>query len=42
MSNRRSRVTDAQAFVLQSTPWRETSLVARVFAREHGLVTLVA
>jgi len=42
MTNRRSRVTEAPAFVLQSTPWRETSLVARVFSREHGIVTVVA
>jgi len=42
MSKRGARVTDAMAFVLQSTPWRETSLIIKVFARDHGLVTLVA
>jgi DNA repair protein RecO (recombination protein O) len=42
MTNRRSRVTEAPAFVLHCTPWRETSLVARVFARDYGIVTVVA
>jgi DNA repair protein RecO (recombination protein O) len=28
--------------VLQTTAWRETSLIAKVFARDQGLVTLVA
>lgn len=42
MSKRAQRIIDAPAFVLQSTPWRETSLVIKVFARDHGIVTLVA
>lgn len=42
MSKRVPRVTDAPAFVLQSTAWRETSLIVKVFAHHHGVVTLVA
>lgn len=42
MNSRRSRVTEVKAFVLHCTPWRETSLVAKIFAREHGVLTLVA
>ncbi|HEX4858874.1 MAG TPA: DNA repair protein RecO [Usitatibacteraceae bacterium] len=30
------------AFVLHSIPWRETSAIAEVFAREHGRVGVVA
>lgn len=42
MSKRSARIIDAPAFVLQSTAWRETSLIVKVFARDHGVVTLVA
>lgn len=42
MSRRTTRITDASAFVLHSTPWRETSLILKAFSREHGIVTLVA
>jgi len=42
MSKRSVRITDAPAFVLQSTAWRETSLILKVFARDHGVMTLVA
>ncbi len=42
MSSRSARITDARAFVLQTTPWRETSLLVRVFARDHGTLALVA
>lgn len=42
MSKRLTRVTDAPGFVLQSTAWRETSLIVKVFARDQGVVTLVA
>lgn len=42
MSRRTNRITDASAFLLQTTAWRETSLIAKVFARDHGVVTLVA
>jgi DNA repair protein RecO (recombination protein O) len=42
MSSRSTRITDARAFVLQTTPWRETSLLVKAFARDYGTVTLVA
>lgn len=42
MSRRTSKVYDAPAFVLQSSAWRETSLILRVLARDHGVITLVA
>ncbi|MCD8504313.1 MAG: DNA repair protein RecO [Burkholderiaceae bacterium] len=42
MSKRSARIVDAQAFVLQSTAWRETSLIVKVFSRDYGVVTLVA
>lgn len=42
MSKRATRVTDAAGFVLQNTPWRETSLIVKVFTRDHGILTLVA
>ncbi len=42
MSKRAARITDAPAFLLQTTAWRETSLIAKVFARDHGVMTLVA
>lgn len=42
MSRRTTRITDASAFVLHSTSWRETSLIVKAFSREHGIVTLVA
>lgn len=42
MTRRSTRVTDAPAFVMHSNAWRETSLMLRVFARDYGIVTLVA
>ncbi len=42
MSKRSQRIIDASAFVLQATAWRETSLIVKAFARDHGVVTLVA
>ncbi len=42
MSRRSWRVTDAPSFVLQTSPWRETSLIAKVLSRDYGVVTLVA
>jgi DNA repair protein RecO (recombination protein O) len=38
----KQRIQDADAFVLHSYPYRETSLVLEVFSREHGRVALVA
>jgi len=37
-----SRVAEAQAFLLHSSPWRETSLLLEAYSREHGRVALVA
>lgn len=42
MSRRTLRVQDAEAYLLHSSPWRETSLLIQVFAREHGVVSLAA
>ncbi|MFT0534183.1 DNA repair protein RecO [Castellaniella hirudinis] len=42
MSKRGVRVLDAPAYVLHASPWRETSLLAQCFSRDHGLVVLVA
>jgi DNA repair protein RecO (recombination protein O) len=42
MSRRTTRIVEAPAFVLHSTPWRETSLIVKAFTRDHGIVTLVA
>ena len=42
MSRRTTRVIEAPAFVLQSTPWRETSLILKAFTKDHGIVTMVA
>lgn len=37
-----TRVSDAYAFLLHSTPWRETSLLVEAYSRRHGRVALVA
>jgi len=37
-----SRVEHQPAFLLHAYPWRETSLVAEVFTRDHGRMALVA
>lgn len=36
------RVADAAAFLLHSSPWRETSLMLEAYSREHGRIALVA
>jgi len=36
------RVDQQPAFVLHTYPWRETSLIAEVLARDHGRMALVA
>lgn len=38
----RQRVDNHPAFLLHSYPWRETSLIAEVFARDYGRIPLVA
>jgi len=42
MTRRANRVNETPAFVLHSTPWRETSLILKAFSKQHGMVTLVA
>jgi DNA repair protein RecO (recombination protein O) len=42
MRNQASRVDDNAAYVLHATPWRETSLIARIFSRDHGSLSIVA
>lgn len=43
MSKRRSpqRIHDASAYALHLTPWRETSVIVKVWSRAHGLVLAV-
>lgn len=38
----KKRVDQQPAFVLHTYPWRETSLIVEIFARDHGRVALVA
>ncbi|MDR0564817.1 MAG: DNA repair protein RecO, partial [Azoarcus sp.] len=40
--NRRPRIAQQPARVLHTLPWRETSLIAEVFTRNHGRLALVA
>ncbi|ETF01695.1 DNA repair protein RecO [Advenella kashmirensis W13003] len=42
MSRQSSRVQETSAYLLQATAWSETSVIARLFAREHGIITVVA
>lgn len=39
---REHRVTEQPGFVLHSYPYKETSLIVEVFARDHGRVPLIA
>lgn len=38
----KQRVEQQPGFVLHTHPWRETSLIVEVFARDHGRVAMVA
>lgn len=38
----KQRVDQQASFVLHSHPWRETSLIVEMFARDHGRVAMVA
>ncbi|THF67184.1 DNA repair protein RecO [Pseudothauera nasutitermitis] len=38
----KQRILEQPAYVLHTYPWRETSLIAEVFSRDHGRVALVA
>jgi DNA repair protein RecO (recombination protein O) len=40
--NPKQRVTGQAAWVLHTLPWRETSLIVEIFARDHGRAALVA
>ncbi|WKU18870.1 DNA repair protein RecO [Advenella alkanexedens] len=42
MSKRQHRILDAQAFLMHASNWSETSIIAQVFARDYGIVTVVA
>ncbi len=42
MQRKSTRVLDSSAFVLHTTPWRETSLLVKVFSREHGILLMAA
>lgn len=42
MSRRKTRVLDAEAYLLNAYAWSETSVIAHVFSREHGLIVGVA
>ena len=42
MQKKSTRVLDATAFVLHATPWRETSLLVKVFSRDHGILLMAA
>lgn len=40
--SRRQRVTDAASYLLHATAWKESSLIAQMFSRDYGVVSLVA
>lgn len=42
LPEREHRVTEQPGFVLHSYPYKETSLIVEVFARDHGRVPLIA
>ncbi len=42
LPEREHRITNQPGFVLHSYPYKETSLIVEVFAREHGRVPLIA
>jgi DNA repair protein RecO (recombination protein O) len=42
MSRRSQRRVDVPSYVLQTTAWRETSLIARVLTRDYGVIPMVA
>ncbi len=39
---KRQRVAEASSYLLHTTAWKESSLIAQMFSRDHGLVTVVA
>lgn len=40
--SRRQRVSEASAYLLHATAWKESSLIAQMFTRDYGIVALVA
>ncbi|HZJ98166.1 MAG: DNA repair protein RecO [Alcaligenaceae bacterium] len=42
MSKRRTRVLDAEAYLLNAYAWSETSVIAHVFTKDHGLIVGMA
>ena len=42
MAGAKQRIEQQPAWVLHTYPWRETSLIVEIFARDHGRVALVA
>lgn len=42
MSKAKSRISEADAYLLNAYDWSETSVIAHVFSKEHGLIVGVA
>ncbi|MDO5667789.1 MAG: DNA repair protein RecO [Alcaligenaceae bacterium] len=42
MSRRRTRILDAEAYLLNAYAWSETSVIAHIFSKDHGVVVAVA
>lgn len=40
--SRRQRVAEASSYLLHATAWKESSLIAQMFSRDYGVVSLVA
>lgn len=40
--SRRQRVSEAASYLLHATAWKESSLIAQMFTRDHGVVVMVA
>ena len=38
MSKRKTRILDAEAYLLTAYDWSETSLIAHVFSKDHGII----
>lgn len=42
LSEKETRITEQPGFVLHSYPYKETSLIADVFTRDHGRIAMIA
>lgn len=40
--SKRQRVSEASAYLLHATAWKESSLIAQMFTRDYGIVAMVA